>query len=163
MHALAGRSRDLDDLVQVAAEQVLLSLSNFQERCSASTWTYRICYNTLLKHRRWYKRWNRRFVNERDDQPSDAPDRSGATAIEALERAERSARLRQALEGISPKRRAVVIMHDLEGMEIEEIAAIVETNVLTVRSRLRDGRRMLALALESDPYFGDSACAEVNR
>jgi hypothetical protein len=37
---------------------------------------------------------------------------------------------------------------------------VVGANLNTVRSRLRDGRRLLAQALERDPYFGDGACSE---
>lgn len=79
---------------------------------------------------------------------------------ELLEQRERAGRLRQALEQVSPKRRLVVVLHDLEELELEEIAAIVGANLHTVRSRLRDGRRLLAQALERDPYFGDGACSE---
>ncbi len=158
MHALAGRSRDLDDLVQMAAEQVLRSLARFEERCAPATWTYRICYHTLLKQRRWYHRFSQRFIYEKDASAFETADRSAATGADSFERRERASRLRKALECISPKRRAVVIMHDLEELEIEEIAVIVDANVHTVRSRLRDGRRMLAQALHQDPYFGDEAC-----
>ncbi len=79
---------------------------------------------------------------------------------ELLEQRERAARLRQALEQVSPKRRLVVVLHDLEELELDENAAIVGANLHTVRSRLRDGRRLLAQALERDPYFGDGACSE---
>jgi DNA-directed RNA polymerase specialized sigma24 family protein len=50
------------------------------------------------------------------------------------------------------------MLHDLEGLPIEEIAAIVEANPLTVRSRLRDGRKDLARPLADDPFFGDEVC-----
>ena len=66
--------------------------------------------------------------------------------------------MRESVERLSPKRRAVVVLHDLEGIGVDEIAVIVDANVLTVRSRLRDGRRDLCRLLASDPYFGDEAC-----
>jgi RNA polymerase sigma-70 factor (ECF subfamily) len=160
MQALAGRVRDLDDLVQMAAEQVFRSLPRFEDRSALATWTYRICYFTLSKQRRWYKRWLRRFSYTSDGYQTDDIDRSHSGSAELLEQRERAGRLRRALEQVSPKRRLVVIMHDLEELELDEIAAIVGSNIHTVRSRLRDGRKLLAQALEQDPYFGDGACSE---
>lgn len=158
MHALAGRSQDLDDLVQMAAEQVFRSLSSFEGRSAPSTWTYRICYHTLLKQRRWHKRWLLRFAFSEDvgNAPEFAADSLDGGQL--FERRERAHRLRAALERVSPKRRAVVILHDLEEIEVEEIAAIVGANERTVRSRLRDGRKRLAEELERDAYFGVEAC-----
>jgi RNA polymerase sigma-70 factor (ECF subfamily) len=158
MHALAGRSQDLDDLVQVAAEQVFRALSTFEGRSAPSTWTYRICYHTLLKYRRWYSRWLARFALADDDAELCDAEAASANAGQLLVERERALRLRAALERVSPKRRLVVILHDLEELGVDEIAVIVDANVHTVRSRLRDGRRRLAEELARDPYFGDEAC-----
>ena len=160
MRALAGRAPDLDDLVQMASEQVFRSLPRFEDRSALATWTYRICYFTLSKQRRWYKRWLRRFSYTGDGYQTDDIDVSHLQCTDMLEQRERANRLRRALEQVSPKRRLVVVLHDLEELELEEIAAIVGANIHTVRSRLRDGRRLLARALEQDPYFGDGACSE---
>ena len=160
MQALAGRGQDLDDLVQMAAEQVFRALPRFEDRSALATWTYRICYFTLSKHRRWYRRWFKRFSYASDGYQTDDIDLTRLESSELLEQRERTERLRRALERVSPKRRTVVILHDLEELEVEEIAAIVGANLHTVRSRLRDGRRLLAQALERDPYFGDAACGE---
>lgn len=140
-------------------EQALRSLPSFEGRSTLSTWVYRVCYVTLLKQRRWYRRWLRRFELTFDGQlpelPADAP--GGA---EAAELAERGKRLRAALERLSPKRRAVVVLHDLEGLGVDAIAEIVAAGALTVRSRLRDGRRGLSSLLAADPYFGVEACGK---
>ncbi|SRR6266851_6362385 len=158
MRSLAGARADFDDLVQIAAEQALRSLGSFAGRSKLSTWTYRICYLTVLKHERWYRRWLRRFaLTDRGDLPETQD--ATTSGDSALEQSERSSRLRQAVAQLSPKRRAVVIMHDLEGLAIDAIAGVVRANPLTVRSRLRDGRKDLARILSDDPYFGDEACS----
>jgi RNA polymerase sigma-70 factor, ECF subfamily len=155
MRSLAGGRSDFDDLVQTAAEQVLKSFASFEGRSKLSTWCYRICYVTVLRHERWYRRWLRRFtLTEGGDVESHSP----ALEQPTLEELERAARLRRAIGRLSPKRRTVVVLHDLEGHAIDEIARIVEAKPLTVRSRLRDGRRDLARILGADPYFGDEAC-----
>ncbi|HMI83916.1 MAG TPA: RNA polymerase sigma factor [Polyangiaceae bacterium] len=155
MRSLAGGRADFDDLVQMAAEQVLRSFGSFAGRSKLSTWTYRICYLTLLRHERWYRRWLKRFsLAEGGDLETQAPAHDEPT----LDELERAARLRKAVARLSPKRRTVVVLHDLEGHSPQDIAAIVAANPLTVRSRLRDGRRDLARILAADPYFGDDAC-----
>jgi len=159
MRAFAGRSADEDDLIQVAAEQALRGLARFETRSDVSTWTYRICYHTWLKHRRWYRRWLRRFAYSRDGELPERAD-PGPNAADALVAQERRRRLGEALARVSPKRRAVVILHDLEGLDVEQIAGVVGANPRTVRSRLRDGRARLAAELRQDSYFGDRACSE---
>ena len=151
----AARSRELDDLVQIAAERALRGLSSFQQRSELSTWTYRICYLTFISHERAAHRWLRRVVHGEVDERTDPL----PTPAESLEQRERVERLRRALLQVSPKRRAVVVMHDLDGLDIDEVARIVGAKRNTVKSRLRDGHRQLARLLADDPYFGDRACA----
>ena len=151
MAALAGRNApDLDDLVQQAAEQVIKGRQSFEGRSDLSTWTYVICYRVLLKHRRWYRRWNVRF---RLEQEGDPPPRDETLPGAMLERRERAQRLQGALDRLSERHRAVVVLHDLEELSIAEIAGIVGSNELTVRSRLRDGRRRLRDLLSADSGF----------
>lgn len=153
---LAG-GRDVDELAQVAAEQAIRGLPGFAAQSALSTWTFRICYRTVRKHDRWYRRWLRRFALTDDGElPEQAAEPEAVD--DRLVRGERAERLRAALSMLSPKRRAVVVLHDLEGCSVEEIAAIVDAHPRAVRSRLRDGRKALAQVLARDPYFGVEAC-----
>jgi RNA polymerase sigma-70 factor, ECF subfamily len=157
MHTLYGRWRDdFEDLVQVAAEQALRALPSFRRESELSTWTYRICYRAVLRHRRWYRRWLHRFTL--DAPASEGVDDESAEA--QLQERERLARLTSALDGLSEKRRAVVVLRDIEGLGIAAIGSIVGASPATVRSRLRDARRQLATSLKADPYFGAVATEE---
>lgn len=53
----------------------------------------------------------------------------------------------RALDLLSPRRRAVVVMHELEGLAISAIAALLGISAITVRWHLSVGRRDLARAL----------------
>src|SRR5580658_2424498 len=154
---LAGHM-DVDELVQIAAEQAIRSLPRFAGRCALSTWTFRICYLTIRKHDRWYRRWLRRFTLTEDGQLPEATLEGRTSTDERMVGDERAGRLRAALDQLSPKRRTVVVLHDLEGFSIDEVAEIVRALPRAVRSRLRDGRRALAELLSRDPYFGVEAC-----
>jgi RNA polymerase sigma-70 factor (ECF subfamily) len=152
MCSLAGRgASDLEDLVQVAAEQVFRSYGTFQGRSDLKTWIFAICYRVLLRQRLWYRRWQLRF-SPLDDAADMAADELSASA--ALEARERAFELRQALAQLSDKYRAVVVLHDLEELPVREIARIVDANELTVRSRLRDGRKQLHKLLHAATAAG---------
>lgn len=148
MRALAGAGApDLDDLIQLAAEQAFRSLERFDGRSEVGTWLYGVCYRVLLNQRRWYRRWKVRFtyLDAGDDQADDAP-----TPPELLEARARARQLHRGLARMSEKYRAVVVLHDLEELSVREIARIVSCGELTVRSRLRDGRKQLTRLLQAE-------------
>lgn len=160
MRALAGPAAgDLDDLIQLAAEQAFRSISRFDGRCELTTWVYSVCYRVLLNERRWYRRWKVRFtsVGTHDDALDEQP-----TPPELLEARARTRQLHRALALLSDKYRTVVVLHDLEELAVSEIATIVDANELTVRSRLRDGRRQLAKLLQADAQQPLGAPHELN-
>jgi len=130
---------DFEDLVQAAATEVWRSRESFQGRSELSSWVYGVCYRVLLNHRRFWRRFRLRFdIGVADEPASDAPH-----SLELLDERERAEKLREVLRRLSDKHRAVVVLHDLEGFDVDDIASIVGANTLTVRSRLRDGRRRL--------------------
>ena len=151
MRALAGPRQDLDDLVQAAAERALKALERFEGRSSLSTFTYGIVYRTLLDQQRWFRRFQRRFSLDSREEPDElAFPRSSETDLRELERARR---LYAALDQLPKEKRATLILHDLEGLDVSDVAAISGTNQLTVRSRLRDAHKKLAQLLRDDPLF----------
>ena len=61
----------------------------------------------------------------------------------------------QALDVLQPRRRAVIVMHELDGMAIPAIAALLGISAITVRWHLSMGRRDLTRVLK--PHMGDTA------
>ena len=53
----------------------------------------------------------------------------------------------RALEALPPRRRAIVVMFELEGLVVAEIARLLNINAVTARWHLAMGRRELARAL----------------
>jgi RNA polymerase sigma factor (sigma-70 family) len=60
----------------------------------------------------------------------------------------------QALNALPPRRRAIVVMHELEGLVIPAIAALLGISAITVRWHLSLGRRDLARELKA--YMGET-------
>jgi RNA polymerase sigma-70 factor (ECF subfamily) len=57
----------------------------------------------------------------------------------------------RALDTLSPRRRAVVVMYELEGLGVAAIASLLGISAITVRWHLSMGRRDLARAVTSSP------------
>jgi RNA polymerase sigma-70 factor (ECF subfamily) len=60
----------------------------------------------------------------------------------------------RALDALTPRRRAVVVMHELEGLTTSAIASLLGISAITVRWHLSIGRHDLARALT--PQMGDT-------
>ena len=148
MRTLVTREdRDFEDLVQAAATEVWRARESFQGRSQLPSWIYGVCYRVLLNHRRFWRRFQLRFdIGLADEPTSDAPH-----SLDLLDERQRAEMLREVLRRLSDKHRAVVVLHDLEGFDVDDIAGIVGANTLTVRSRLRDGRRQLRRLLKLRP------------
>lgn len=152
VRSLAGPRRNLDDLVQAAAERALKALPRFEGRSALSTWTYSIAYRTIQDHDRWYRRWSRRFsLNDTETELEPACPRD-STELQLLQ-ARRASRLYHHLEQLPATKRAVIVLHDLEELSVREVAEITQTGEATVRSRLRDGRKRLGELLAGDELF----------
>ena len=104
----------------------------------------------------WYRRFRRRFEPAAGDDAQ--PDDNRDSEVRLREK-ERAMRLHEALAKLPAAKRATVVLHDLEGLDVSEIAIVVGANERTVRSRLRDARKKLTDLLTADPLF-DSEAAE---
>jgi len=146
MRRLGGPHADFDDLVQKALLETHRSLPTFRGECHLQTFLYSICYRVWIHHLRWRSRFLRRFVlSDEGVLPEQIDSRNPA---ELLAYRQRYSELYGALDMLPAPMRAVVVLHDLDELELEEIAEIVEANVHTVRSRLRHGRQKLRTILE---------------
>ena len=72
--------------------------------------------------------------------PHPADESAESDPAAPLERAERERIVQAALDRLGPEHRAVVILKDFDGRRYEEISAILEIPVGTVRSRLHRAR-----------------------
>jgi len=74
----------------------------------------------------------------RGEDPAD--ESSDADPTSSLERAEREQIVEAAMDQLCPDHRAVVVLKDFDGRRYEEISAILDIPVGTVRSRLHRAR-----------------------
>lgn len=143
---------DLDDLVQEVFVIAFRGLERFRGDARLSTWLYRICVNVALGRIRTRKRRPPPVgvadldAAAADPSLSERPE----TPERALERHQDRARVYAALELLAPKKRLVLYLHEIEGLDLKQIAYLVDSNPVTVRTRLFYARREFYRALTGD-------------
>ncbi len=151
-HAVRN-SQDADDMLQEVFIEVSRSLRRFEGRAAFSTWLHRICVRTAVRHMK--RRYRQVGEQEAEPAPHHAPADAGPGPDDQTAPRDRAGRIRALLDQLAPKKRMVLVLHDLEGVSPKDISALVGAPVLTVRTRLFYARKELA-ALASQ----DSALAE---
>ena len=139
---MTGREEDARDATQDAFLTALRKLSSFRGEAAFTTWMHRVtinaCYDLLRKRAR------QPLLDLGDDEhprpePTPAPDHADATEL--------SIDVQRALLEVPEDFRAVMILHDVQDLPQEEVAAILGIPVGTVKSRLHRGRIALAKAM----------------
>ena len=143
--SFAQGSSDADDLAQEALIKIYRSLRSYRFESSFSTWMYRVTRNAFMDT---YRR-NASLERAASEAGSQRPTEASAPAPDALlMEAEQREQLWSAIREVSPEFRAVLVLVDVEGMSMSEVAAIEKIPEGTVKSRLHRGRTQLARLLQ---------------
>jgi len=154
---LTEDAEEARDLTQETFLQVFRNIQHFRGDADLRTWLYRIAVNQARNRWRWWRRRRRNMTVSLDshteaDEPSFgarlADERSENPEQQTLAR-ERERALMSALHTLARPYREAVVLRDVEGLSYEEVAAALEINVGTVKSRLSRGRLELRRRLES--------------
>lgn len=139
---LCHSTEEAREAAQETFLNLLEALPGFRGECALSTWIYRITVNTCRgRGRRRQVRRSRELVLEQeptDDRPS---------SQERLETEERRAAVRREIDRLPEDYRTVVTLHYLQQLKYEEIAAVLEIPLGTVKVRLFRAKRLLRRGL----------------
>jgi RNA polymerase sigma-70 factor (ECF subfamily) len=130
---------DAEDVTQEIFVAVYNGLGRFRGGSSLGTWIYRIAMNQCLEYRRRRKLDCLPFDEDLALVSKDWRDDPFQTA----DRNELSHRVEAALNCLSPLHRDVIVLHELQGMTYQEVAAALDVPVGTVKSRLSNAFRRL--------------------
>lgn len=159
---LLGPSDELEDVIQEVFLQVHRSIGNFRGNAKFSTWLHRVAVNVALQYLR---RKRSGPISRLDDRVGERTDEAkGRNPHDCAETQDRLRAVYGILDEISPKKRAVLVMHDMQGMSAHQVAEIVGAPVFTVRTRLFYARREFYRKVAAHPAFaGDLSMAELSR
>jgi RNA polymerase sigma-70 factor, ECF subfamily len=142
LRVMGQRGGEHEDLVQAAFEQIVISIhrQRYAYRCSLSSWASAVSCHVALNALRARRR-QRAFHAERAGDLAEPEHRTDLenqlVAREALKR------VRDELANMNSERAEALVLHDINGLELTEIARVLGITVVAAQSRLSRGRREL--------------------
>jgi RNA polymerase sigma-70 factor, ECF subfamily len=135
LRRLGVRERDLEDLTHEVFVVVHRRLSEYDPRRSLRPWLFGIAFRVASEHRR-LAHHRREVAGEPDQEAVD-----GAQLADERIASEQDRRLcLEALDDLELDRRAVLVLHDIDGLTMPEIARALSIPLNTAYSRLRLAR-----------------------
>ncbi len=128
-----------DDLVQDTFVKARASLASLHTAASVRAWLFRIARNEALMNLR-----EEHDVLRASDEPLDE-----STPLDVLINMEQRDAVRRLLDMLRPQYREVLILREYEEMSYEEIAAVTEASLLSVKSRIFKARKALTARLKA--------------
>ncbi len=159
------------DLTQDAFVKVLGGLDSYDGRSKLSTWMFRVTMNVCLSHLRAAKlrshasletiapSLSRGLSPEQGVALRGGGIRSGQAGSDGelrpelgVELQQRRRRVAAALSALDPEHRAILVLRDVQGLEYDQIAAVLEVAVGTVKSRLFRARAALRALMDDERH-----------
>ena len=152
--AVAGgilrRREDVEDIAQQVFVKAYFSLKRFDQRAAFSTWLYKITVNEcwdLLRKKKVRPLVYEADLSEEQARQIENSEAKGSAGPDISERLAARQRVERLLEGLDERDRLMLILKEVEGFSIEEIAKVLDLNGNTVKVRLfRARRRIVTLA-----------------
>lgn len=144
--------QEAEDVVQSCYANALAAIGSFEGRSSLTTWLTRIAINEALARKRTQERRRRHLeaegvqvletYRERLAKGSEAPSPEAEAAREQLRDL-----LERAIADLPENFRTVFVLHEIEGVSVEDAADALNVPTGTVKTRLMRARRKLQQAL----------------
>lgn len=153
IYNMVRNEQDAWDLAQDGFVKAWKSIGRFRGQSSFFTWLYRILMNVTID---WTRRKQIEGGTEFDDAHGlrdiapgavTAPKDELQPAVKLSDK-EIRARIDEAIQRLSPEHRQAIILREIEGLEYQEIADIMDCSTGTVMSRLFYARKKLQSMLK---------------
>jgi len=133
------RQGDVEDISQQVFLKAFLGIKRFDHRAAFSTWLYKITMNECWDHLR--KRKVRPLVYEADMSEEQVSRLDGIASANnhpegPRQRAEAQEMINLLLEKLPEQDRQLLLLKEVEGFSVQELAEILNLNVNTVKVRL---------------------------
>jgi RNA polymerase sigma-70 factor, ECF subfamily len=148
------RHEDVEDIAQQVFVKAYFSLKRFDGRAAFSTWLYRITLNEcwdLLRKKKVRPLLYESDLSEEQAQRVASAENSDGAGPDIRQRLETQQRVERLLAGLDERDRLMLMLKEVQGFSIEEIAEVLELNANTVKVRLfRARRRVVKAAKEQE-------------
>ena len=143
LQSLIGDSHQAEDALQEVFLLLYRKLRWLRAPELFRPWAYRIATREAFKHLRRERRWSDQVRDETVLDSQSAPPEAWTIPPEDL------AQLAGLVAGVSPASRAVIVLHYLHELKLEEVAEVLGIGLGTVKSRLSYGLAHLRRQLQN--------------
>jgi len=147
-YRLLANKDDADDIRQETFVKAYQAIGKFRSEAGLQTWLLKICSN-LCRDR--IKSWEHRKVEYHAEYRHDiacAHEHTGDPLC-ILERAETNGIIMRALQNLPINQREIIVLHDIEDKDYNEIADILGCTAISAKLRLFRARRNLQTRVKS--------------
>jgi len=148
--AVAGRvlkkREDVEDIAQQVFVKAYFSLKRFDQRAAFSTWLYKITVNEcwdLLRKKKVRPLLYESDLSEEQAHQVLASEEQCNTGPDISDQLGDKQRVERLLDALEERDRLMLILKEVEGFAIEEIAGIMDLNANTVKVRLFRARQRI--------------------
>jgi len=147
VHRIVINTHDAEDATQTALIAIARGIASFDGRSSLSTWMYRIATNAAIDEVRRIRR--RPLPTDDDVQLNQMTTDSNEATVTQMT-------VVQALRELPEEFRTALVLRHVADLEYEDIAAIQNVPVGTVRSRLSRAREQMARLIADSEGLGQN-------
>ena len=140
VYRIIGKSAEAEDVVQEVFTEMAKSMKSYRQDSLFSTFLYRIAVNTTYRYIQ--RNFRKNEVVEEPEFFLQISDRSSGSESSLL-REERANELNRAMKKISPEKRFVLTLYEVEDVPLKEIAVILKQPLQTVWSRINQAKKEL--------------------
>lgn len=149
IYGILRNRNDAEDIAQQVFAKIYFSLSGFDFRSSLITWVYKItvneCYDYLRK-RKVRKLVYESDMAEQDERTLESSPLAVASGAAVDDRLENRDYLMKLLSKVTEEERMLLIQKEVEGLTVQELAAITGINENTIKVKLFRARQKLVKA-----------------
>ena len=140
---LCGHRHTAEDIFQEVWGKIIKARGSYRPTAKFTTFLYRVAHNCFIDH----VRRNKRHAGNSSFEPDEHSD-PGETPEAATERTLARERLEAALPELPDEQRDAFLLHEEAGLSVDQIAAVMDCNRETAKSRLRYAVNKLRAAID---------------
>jgi RNA polymerase sigma-70 factor (ECF subfamily) len=149
IHGIVRQRNDVEDIAQQVFTKIYFSMRNFDFRSSLITWVYKITVNECFDYLR--KKKVRKLVYESDMSEDEArrvenSENGSGRGVRADTTLARRDYVIKLLERVSGEERDLLMLKEVEGYSVEEMARRLNMNENTIKVKLFRARQKLVKA-----------------